>query len=131
MNFKKIWNRIFIFVQSKMRNIFLNLFTFTTFQNHSFESVVLKSSYKIGFEKMFLQTCHAIYWVAHNDLNPQIVRSCCRCTKSLVNTISFYTNFTNTHFQKVPIPHLTLNVLWGQPIKLIQVASNSELHENQ
>ena len=28
-------------------------------------------------------------------------------TKSLVNTISFYTNFTNPHFQKVPIPHLT------------------------
>ena len=28
-------------------------------------------------------------------------------TKSLVNTNSFYTNFTNTHFQKVPIPHLT------------------------
>ena len=56
----------------------LCFFTFTTFQNHSFESVVLKSSYKIGFEKMFLQTCHAIYWVARNDLNPQIVRSCCR-----------------------------------------------------
>ena len=28
-------------------------------------------------------------------------------TKSLVNTNSFYTNFTNTYFQKVPIPHLT------------------------
>ena len=28
-------------------------------------------------------------------------------TKSLVNMNSFYTNFTNTHFQKVPIPHLT------------------------
>ena len=28
-------------------------------------------------------------------------------TKSLVNTNSFYTNFINTHFQKVPIPHLT------------------------
>ena len=28
-------------------------------------------------------------------------------TKSLVNTNSFYTNFTNTDFQKVPIPHLT------------------------
>ena len=25
----------------------------------------------------------------------------------------------------------TLDVLWGQPIKLIQVASNSELRENQ
>ena len=25
----------------------------------------------------------------------------------------------------------SLDVLWGQPIKLIQVASNSELHENQ
>ena len=24
-----------------------------------------------------------------------------------------------------------LDVLWGQPIKLIQVASTSELHENQ
>ena len=24
-----------------------------------------------------------------------------------------------------------LDILWGQPIKLIQVASNSELHENQ
>ena len=24
-----------------------------------------------------------------------------------------------------------IDVLWGQPIKLIQVASNSELHENQ
>ena len=29
-----------------------------------------------------------------------------RYTKSLVNTNSFYTNFNNTHFQKVPIPHL-------------------------
>ena len=28
-------------------------------------------------------------------------------TKSLVNTNLFYMNFTNTHFQKVPIPHLT------------------------
>ena len=28
-------------------------------------------------------------------------------TKSLVNTNLFYTNFTNTHFKKVPIPHLT------------------------
>ena len=28
-------------------------------------------------------------------------------TKSLVNTNSFCTNFTNTHFQKVPMPHLT------------------------
>ena len=28
-------------------------------------------------------------------------------TKSLVNTNSFYTNFTNTHFQNIPIPHLT------------------------
>ena len=27
-------------------------------------------------------------------------------TKSLVNTNSFYTNFTNKHFQKVPIPQL-------------------------
>ena len=34
--------------------------------------------------------------------------NCCfDYTKSLVNTNSFYTNFTNTHFQKVPIPHLT------------------------
>ena len=78
LKINKNWNRIFIFVQSKMRNIFLNLFTFTTFWNHSLRSVVLKSSYKIGFEKMFLQTCHAIYWVARNDLNPQIVRTSCR-----------------------------------------------------
>ena len=28
-------------------------------------------------------------------------------TKFLVNTNSFYKNFTNTNFQKVPIPHLT------------------------
>ena len=28
-------------------------------------------------------------------------------------------------------PSCVLDVLWGQPIKLIQVASNSELHENQ
>ena len=28
-------------------------------------------------------------------------------SKSLVNTNLFYTNFTNMHFQKVPIPHLT------------------------
>ena len=28
-------------------------------------------------------------------------------TKSLVNTNLFYTNFTNMHFQKFPIPHLT------------------------
>ena len=26
-------------------------------------------------------------------------------TNSLVNADSFYANFTNTHFQKVPIPH--------------------------
>ena len=30
-------------------------------------------------------------------------------TKSLVNTNSFYANFTNMHFQNVPIPHLTPN----------------------
>ena len=29
------------------------------------------------------------------------------CTKSLVKTNLFYTNLTNTHFQKVPIPNLT------------------------
>ena len=29
-------------------------------------------------------------------------------TKSLVNTNLFYTNFTNTHFWNIPIPHLTL-----------------------
>ena len=28
-------------------------------------------------------------------------------TKSLVNTNLVHTNFTNKHFQKVPIPHLT------------------------
>ena len=28
-------------------------------------------------------------------------------TKFLVNTNSFYKNFTDTHFPKVPIPHLT------------------------
>ena len=28
-------------------------------------------------------------------------------TNSLVNTDSFYMNFTNTTFQKIPIPHLT------------------------
>ena len=28
-------------------------------------------------------------------------------TKSLVNTNLFYMNSTNTHFQKIPIPHLT------------------------
>ena len=32
---------------------------------------------------------------------------CFLYTKSLVNINSFYTNFTNTHFQKDPIPHLT------------------------
>ena len=31
-------------------------------------------------------------------------------TKSLVNTNSFYTNFTNMHFQKVHIPHLTRTI---------------------
>ena len=29
------------------------------------------------------------------------------------------------------LPTYVLDVLWGQPIKLIHVASNSELHENQ
>ena len=35
-------------------------------------------------------------------------------TKSLVTLNLFNTNFTNTHFQKVPIPHLTLEwpMLW-------------------
>ena len=28
-------------------------------------------------------------------------------TNSLVNADSFYPNFTNTTFQKIPIPHLT------------------------
>ena len=28
-------------------------------------------------------------------------------TNSLVNADSFYANFTNTTFQKIPIPHLT------------------------
>ena len=32
-------------------------------------------------------------------------------TESLVNTNLFYMNFTNTHFQNVPIPHLTLSEL--------------------
>ena len=35
------------------------------------------------------------------------VRKATKYTKSLVNTNSFYKNFTNRHFQKVPIPHLT------------------------
>ena len=30
----------------------------------------------------------------------------------------------------IKVPYL-VDVLWGQPIKLIQVASTSELHENQ
>jgi hypothetical protein len=34
----------------------------------------------------------------------------------------------NVYFYIVTV---TLDVLWGQPIKLIQVASNSELRENQ
>ena len=29
------------------------------------------------------------------------------------------------------VPAYTVDVLWGQPIKLIEVASNSELRENQ
>ena len=29
-------------------------------------------------------------------------------TNSLVNADLFYVNFTNTTFQKIPIPHLTL-----------------------
>ena len=36
--------------------------------------------------------------------------------------------------QSLQLPRLNgclLDVLWGQPIKLIQVASASELHENQ
>ena len=32
---------------------------------------------------------------------------CCSYTNSLVNADSFYANFTNTTFQKIPIPHLT------------------------
>ena len=47
-----------------------------------------------GFEKKLVDSCQAP------------TRSC-QYTKSLVNMNSFYTNFTNTHFQKVPIPHLT------------------------
>ena len=41
------------------------------------------------------------FWIFHGQLNYYLY------TKSLVNTNSFYTNFTNTHFQKVPISHLT------------------------
>ena len=36
--------------------------------------------------------------------------------------------FTLLHFA---LDDPVLDVLWGQPIKLIQVASNSELRENQ
>ena len=49
----------------------------------------------------------------------QLLKGCCKITcsntwfqfgkytKSSVNVNSFYANFTNTHFQKVSIPHLT------------------------
>ena len=43
----------------------------------------------------------------------QFIFECCFSydyTKSLVNMNSFYTNFTNTHFQKVLIPHLTRTI---------------------
>ena len=42
------------------------------------------------------------------DLSDQALNIEFLYTKSLVNTNSVYTNFTNPHFQKVPIPHLTL-----------------------
>jgi hypothetical protein len=38
--------------------------------------------------------------------------------------------FSNSQIHLYSIP-CTIDVLWGQPIKLIQVASNSELCENQ
>ena len=34
-------------------------------------------------------------------------------TKSLVNTNSFYKNFTDTHFPKVHIPHLTRTLAYS------------------
>ena len=34
----------------------------------------------------------------------------CNWTNSLVNADSFYANFTNTTFQKIPIPYLTLTM---------------------
>ena len=57
-------------------------------------------------------------------------------TKSLVNTNSFYTNFTNTHFQKVPIPHLTLwhSRLWsflGRDTKLERFLAKNQLYSNE
>ena len=38
----------------------------------------------------------------------------CKYTNSLVNSDSFYVNFNNTTFQKISIPHLTLEwpMLW-------------------
>ena len=43
--------------------------------------------------------------VPHSWANPS--HAILQYTNSLVNADSFYANFTNTTFQKIPIPHLT------------------------
>ena len=63
-----------------------------------------EASSKNVLERIFKPHCdYQIFSTLANgtDLNRQ------KYTKSLVNTYSFYKDFTNTHFQNIPIPHLT------------------------
>ena len=61
------------------------------------------SIYKLFVHNRYLQ--FPIQIGSHSQ-NPIRIVSSLAYAKSLVNTNSFYTNFTNTHFQKVLIPHL-------------------------
>ena len=63
-----------------------------------------EASSKNVLERIYKPHCdYQIFSTLANgtDLNRQ------KYTKSLVNTYSFYKDFTNTHFQNIPIPHLT------------------------
>ena len=41
------------------------------------------------------------------DMVGKSVKNWCKYTNFLVNTDSFYENFINADFQKIPIPHIT------------------------
>ena len=51
--------------------------------------------------------------------------------KSPLHRRNFVSVLCNGNLYLEPFIYNVIDVLWGQPIKLIQVASNPELHENQ
>ena len=74
----------------------------------------LNTTSKINFFILFTQRRVSDHEVTNNGANLpncfQVIRwdEQKRYTNSLLNADSFYANFTDTNFQKIPIPHLTL-----------------------